>query len=167
MKRRTVSGRQTLAIDPGLQGLGVAYWRSVDIAPDWVEVIGPTKGEWIDRAGRMARRVRELLRQEGHWKQTTVVCELMEMHMSARAQMMWRAGDFQRTLVLIGMIAQAVSPCHVVLVKPSEWKGQMPKSVTETRIRKQLGCGTCPQLKGMKSHGWDAIGIGLWARGRF
>jgi hypothetical protein len=88
----------------------------------------------------------------------------MEMHQSARAQMMWKSGDLQHTLVFIGMVAYHCE--GIVLVKPSEWKGQLPKSVVERRLRVTLGNSVCRDL-GIESHAWDAIGIGLWARGRF
>jgi len=161
-----------LAIDPGLQGTGLAFWYDQQcLAPDWVRVVrnhGVKNKDWVVRAHRLVEEVLSTLSEEV--RVNSVACELMEMHGSARAQMMWKAGDFQRTLVFIGMLVgrlrHEMLTQEFKLVKPSEWKGQMPKSVAERRIRKKLGDKVCRRLK-IQSHAWDAVGIGLWAKGVF
>ncbi len=159
--------RPTLAIDPGLQGTGVAYFDR-DGELRWVKVINPTKGDWLVRASHMATAVRMLLMDDTglEWHSTQVVCELMEMHGSARARMMWAGGDLQRTLILTGMFCARLRPCPIDLIPPSKWKGQMPKDVVQRRIEKKLGKAYCRRLE-IKTHAWDAVGIGLFSLGRF
>jgi hypothetical protein len=163
-----------LAIDPGLQGTGLAFWESTqDTEPTWTDVISfRGKEDWIFRAEMLAREIKSRLQNETTTGKMlgrlTMVCELMEMHQSARAQMMWKSGDFQRTLVYIGMIVAHTSKYvdEVVLTKPSEWKGQLPKPVVERRLRRLIGEAACDQLQ-IKSHAWDAVGIGLWHLKKF
>lgn len=165
-------GRALLAIDPGLQGTGLAFWSANKTRPSWVKVIRPNRPglasvyTWIDRARSLAEQIGaiELDMIIATGKEVRIVCELMEMHQSARAQMMWKTGDLQRTLVLIGMIAR--TDRSVELVKPSEWKGQLSKAIVERRLREKIGNKACDRL-GIESHAWDAVGIGLWALGRF
>lgn len=155
-----------LAIDPGLQGTGVAIWKGKTSTPILADVLtsrGAESKEWIDRVNRIAIQVQELAIEHNV---RHIVCEMMEMHMSARAQMMWKSGDFQRTLFLIGAI-YGVCESFIVgfdVTPPSQWKGQLPKSVTIKRVRRILGDRTCERL-GIDKHAWDAVGIGLWHMG--
>ena len=154
-----------LAIDPGLQGTGVAIWKGDGTVPMFTAVLHshqPRGADWIDRTDSLALQVRALVKDHDI---RHVVCEFMEMHQSARAQMMWKTGDFQRTLFLIGTFHGVTKHRSTFkVVPPSEWKGQLPKSVVITRIRKLFGELTCRRLK-IESHAWDAVGIGLWHRG--
>jgi Holliday junction resolvasome RuvABC endonuclease subunit len=152
-----------MAIDPGLRGTGVAIWQGKGPVPKLTQVItskGAESKDWIDRVNRIAIQVADLC-DEYHVR--IIISEFMEMHQSARAQMMWKAGDFQRTLFLIGAIygmVEAFTPTFEV-VPPSTWKGQLPKSVTINRVRKIIGARACREL-GIETHAWDAVGIGLW-----
>lgn len=159
-----------LSVDPGLRGTGLAYFPDERLAPTWTRVIPAAPGKtWIERSQRMAAAVFMAYTEEVavvHQSKIRFVCEMMEMHGGARSQMMWKAGDFQHTLVFIGMLCAEFASAEIDLVPPSTWKGQLPKSVAERRIRKLLGEKTCHRL-GIHTHAWDAVGIGLWARGRF
>lgn len=162
-----------LAVDPGLQGTGLAFWSSTRTpAPEWTEVVSDRKGDWLDRSDRIARHVAERLRTETTTGRmlgdVRLVCELMEMHGGARAQMMWKSGDLQRTLIFTGMLIARTSRYvdKVTLVGPGTWKGQLPKSVVEHRLKRYLG-GPIWRTLGIRSHAWDAVGIGLWALGKF
>lgn len=64
---------------------------------------------------------------------------------------------------------------HTSRVKPAEWKGQMPKDVCGRRVRSRLkreelitldAC-LAPIPKSRRHNPLDAVGIGLWALGRF
>jgi Holliday junction resolvasome RuvABC endonuclease subunit len=158
--------RNLMAIDPGLTGTGIAIWDTLDATPCFVTILTSRfarSNDWIDRVHRIAIQVEGLV---DHYKVREVVCEMMEMHQSARAQMMWKAGDFQRTLFLIGAFYGITEPWNVQfsVTPPSQWKGQLPKSVTINRVRKLLGARTCRDLA-IEKHAWDAVGIGLWHRG--
>lgn len=155
-----------MAIDPGLQGTGFAIWHRTNlVVPRICGVLRSRhgKGPWLRRVDDISTQVLDLCvyHSIGH-----VVCEMMEMHQSARAKMAWGGGDLQRTLVLIGTI-HGLTRRHTpkfTLTPPSEWKGQLPKSVTISRVRKCLGKHACIKLD-IKTHAWDAVGIGLWHLG--
>lgn len=155
-----------MAIDPGLKGTGVAIWNPKSPVPLLAQVItsrGAESNDWIDRVNRVAVQVQELAMEHSV---RMIVCEMMEMHQSARAQMMWKAGDFQRTLVLIGAI-YGMTESFVVdfkLFPPSQWKGQLPKSVTIRRVQRAIGVKAALKLE-IETHAWDAVGLGLWHMG--
>jgi hypothetical protein len=153
-----------MTIDPGLQGTGIAIWKDRRLVYTTVLTSrGAESSDWIDRVNRIAVQVQELA-IEYHVRE--MVSEWMEMHQSARAQMMWKSGDFQRTLFLIGTIYGLCE--HFVVefttIPPSKWKGQLPKSVTINRVKKILGPSIGARL-GIETHAWDAVGIGLWHLG--
>jgi len=91
-----------------------------------------------------------------------VVCEFPQYQESAGRSMGWRTGDLQRLTFLTGVFAARLHPAEFYPVVPSQWKGQLPKSIVEDRIRTRLGAAVCRRLK-IRTHAWDAVGIGLWA----
>lgn len=58
--------------------------------------------------------------------------------------------------------------CPVTLIKPAEWKGQVPKDITKKRILSLLDEAEINAIvKGGEMHNvFDAIGIGLFGLGR-
>jgi hypothetical protein len=50
----------------------------------------------------------------------------------------------------------------VTCVKPSEWKGGVPKKIHHPRIRKRLSSVELALCEGAPPDIWDAIGLGLW-----
>jgi hypothetical protein len=167
-------GEVILAIDPGLSGTGWAYWREDQEhqgdAPYAVGVITvPNKlrsDDFVIRAKYVAQQLFSItgkLYDIDESPTDIVVCEFPNYQDSGARSMGWRSGDLQRLTFLTGVIAQRFDDCEFVPVEPYKWKGQLPKHVVEDRIRKRLGGKTCRTL-GVKSHAWDAIGIGLWYR---
>ena len=66
---------------------------------------------------------------------------------------------------LVGSLADpsAYETCHVHLIYPEQWKGQLTKEITRDRVIKELRT-TNPDW----NHDViDAIGLGLWCLGRF
>jgi hypothetical protein len=163
-----------LAVDPGLTGTGWAYWRKDQEherdAPYAVGVITvPSKireDEFPIRSRHIANQLYDLadkLYDIGDTGSDIVVCEFPNYQDSGARSMGWRSGDLQRLTFLTGVICQRFDDCMFVPVEPFRWKGQLPKSVVEGRIRRRIGNKTCRAL-GVQSHAWDAIGIGLWYR---
>lgn len=164
--------RSLLALDPGLQGTGYAMWKSRSRAehharrwaPDQVGVISPRGPDidWWERALMIA----ELIALLRYSERTRIVCEFTEYHQAAHRVMAWKTGDLQKLTFLSGVIFAVTRPNPFLPVVTSGWKGQLSKRLVEDRIRKRLGQQTCERL-GIKTHAWDATGIGLWALGRF
>lgn len=71
----------------------------------------------------------------------------------------------------IGRCQANSGPVDAVWVYPHAWKGNLPKSVCEGRIRKRLSAAelkiveNCERLvpKGLMNNVFDAVGIGLYA----
>lgn len=77
-----------------------------------------------------------------------------------------QAGSVYKLAFLVGYIAHAFDfECEVIVTTPMEWKGQLPKDVIQRRVISRLGAAKCIGLN-IRSHAWDAVGLGLWALGR-
>lgn len=161
-----------LALDPGLQGTGLAYWTPDDAykdkgTPTHVAVMTipsrHAKEDWWERVRILSDLIYgQLQRWEFKGIQSNVVMEMTEYQASAASRVMtWKTGDLQRLTYLVGALAEAARPRHVLPIVTSGWKGQLPKHLVQQRITKRLGLETCERL-GIKTHAWDAVGIGLW-----
>lgn len=151
---------QIVAIDPGLQGTGLAIFvDGVLINARVVQsTLKATDENWMARADNI---VNELVQQIDEY--TTVLCEMMEFQGFGRS-LGWTSGDMQRTTYFTGLLSGRVFPSPFYFVPVHAWKGQLPKRVVEERLAKKLGTFF---TRDIKSHAWDAIGIGLWALGKF
>lgn len=159
-----------MAIDPGLQGTGVALFRPEKFGtmPTMVDILtAPRRGEWWDRCYRLAEDVERLIPNPYG---TTVVVEMTHYMAGATRQMSWKTGDMQRLTFFIGalhaLMVERNSGLSFLAIETAKWKGQLPKKVVEDRIKRKLGAEACKRL-GLKSHEYDAVGIGLWALGVF
>lgn len=167
--------KSLLSLDPGLTGTGYAFWSKPFKAPNEIGVLKASKGEWWDRAHDIAMQIEEMCSEREHHKAhgTKVVAEFTEYHAAATSNMGWRTGDLQRLTFLCGVIAGHVHPRVFIPVTTSGWKGQLPKHVAAQRVEKILGRNVCRELglpkieRRSDTHAWDAVGIGLWALGRF
>lgn len=163
-----------LAIDPGLTGTGWAYWREdqehTGDAPYAVGVVTvPSKirgDDFVARARNIANQLYDIadrLYNLDDDKVDRVICEFPNYQDSGARSMGWRSGDLQRLTFLTGVLCQRFDDCSFIAVEPFRWKGQLPKHVVESRIRKRFGNRTCRELD-IRTHAWDAVGIGLWYR---
>lgn len=155
-----------LAIDPGLGGTGWALWET-GRSPARIGIVRDTA-----RDDLLSVRCQELCQKlylsvATLYSLQTVVIE-MPQQMSNRAGIAAQAGGVYKLAVLVGaltMYLMNTSNATVHVVTPSEWKGQLPKDVVQRRVEQRLGISLCQKLK-IRSHAWDAVGLGLWAMGR-
>lgn len=97
------------------------------------------------------------------WVNVTAVIEFPEFQAGAARQMGWKTGSLQRLTFLVGVMAGYLpEDWRIILVSPSGWKGQLPKDVVERRMTRHYGAAVCAALN-VKTHAWDALGIGEWA----
>lgn len=81
--------------------------------------------------------------------------------------------DLINLAVMVGRYADRATACgfHVKLVKPREWKGQLPKDVCWQRVRETLKpfeLDIMEKLPKSKAHNMhDAIGLGTWFQKRW
>lgn len=186
-----------LAIDPGINGTGWSMWQSVppkmapsliSNVPSEVGVLRKRFGSFVDAATWIADEVYAVTGRarwycpvhRQHWcgcgkqPQLIVTCEFPEFQTSAARSMGWMRGDLQKLTFLTGVLARAVTrhTNHDIQqatfepVPVSQWKGQLPKDVVQRRIEKELGLPNTRNLD-IKTHAWDAVGIGLWRLGVF
>lgn len=151
------------SIDPGLSGTGWAEWKSKR-RPSRVGVIGrthtPESGLLADQCHEVTWELHHLT--WGHRTQATHVFLEMPQMMTNVKGIAAQAGAVYKLAFLVGYIAREFQDCTVHTVTVGEWKGQLPKDVVQRRIERTLGAGVCQEL-GIKTHAWDAVGIGLWA----
>lgn len=177
-RRRFTLGRQAdglLAIDPGLNSLGYALWTKLDMSPTTTSIPSTVGLVKFRRDVRLPNRSRylasELDRILGdrllHYLPGTggekidIVCEFPAWHGS---QMGWAAGDLQKLVFLVGVLAGYFHRSGFTEVTPAGWKGQLPKHVVIRRLQKKFGPGATREWE---KDMWDAVGIGLWHLGRF
>lgn len=81
--------------------------------------------------------------------------------------------DLIKLAIMVGRYADRATACRfrVTLVKPREWKGQLPKDVCWRRVRETLTpyeLTTLEKLSKSRAHNMhDAIGLGTWFQKRW
>lgn len=152
--------KNLLAIDPGLSGTGWAFFEGKTLKDHGVLTFRDNV-EWDERARMYAASIRSLMI---HFKGGRAYCEYPAFFESAAGTMVAKTGDLLKLTFLVGLMAGMVYPNPFILVPVHQWKGQLPKEVVNERIKKILGEKTCERIK---SHAWDAVGIGLHVNGDF
>lgn len=156
-----------ITIDPGLTGTGWAIWDTkTQIAPLLAGVwVAPQKEKgrdltWLNRCHWLALKLGmtcAAVGVEACWIEYPIFFDDAEGHMGMKK------GDIPKLIMLVGAMSYALHLGDVVCHLPSvrEWKGQLSKQQVRIRCIKRLGEETC---RGLKSHDWDAVGIGLWVQ---
>ena len=164
------SARRLIAIDPGLGGTGWALWdRHHQMVPVATGVVRDTAKD--DTLANRCWDLKEKLflalsnADSGWHRASTFVYIEMPQHMQSAAGIAAQAGAIYKLTFLVGYLAARLHPSTVIVVTPGDWKGQLPKAVVMGRVLNRLGPRVCERLQ-IKSHAWDAVGIGLWALGR-
>ena len=150
-----------LAIDPGIGGTGWAVFDkgSERFISHGVLNQNRKEDEW-DKRGKLI--LQDLVHIEYGFRTLKTYIEFPSLFQSAHGQMVARKGDLVKLAWFTGLLCGRLK--NTIIVPVNEWKGQLPKAIVNTRILKLLGKNAC---KNLKSHDWDATGIGLWALGRF
>lgn len=158
--------RPLLAIDPGLNSMGWAYWHETkNLMPSKTGLLkAPRKLELSKRAKWLAVELDQKLeinRSLRHGYGPVIVSEFPAWH---GIQLGWAAGDLQKLVFLVGVLAGYFHGADFTPVTPNEWKGQLPKKVVIRRLQKRFGPGATQEWS---KDIWDAVGIGLWKLGKF
>ena len=151
-----------MTIDPGVSGTGYAIWDD-----DWKLVDGGNiyasssiaGDDWVKKAIDIEFSIRKLILKH---RVTYGAMEFPRYFSSAGGEMVAKTGDLLKLTFLCGVLYNDFDTA--ILVPVNQWKGQLPKTVVEHRIRNILGFKVCEKFK---SHTFDAIGIGLYLAGRF
>lgn len=142
----------TLSIDPGIAGSGVAVWKAGERNP------------FLNYPLRKKTRAdyrNEFVSIVSMYDIKMVLIEKPGFQASEKGQMVLRKGDLVELCLFVGGMEMCLmeAGCLVELIDVATWKGQLPKDVVNRRIQKVF-----PEVDA-KSHDWDAIGIGFWATG--
>ena len=170
----TVKKRLVISIDPGIRGTGIAVWNANP--GQWTKLQPPMHvgnlypsshanytldTRWFHAAQEIALAIESIA-----FEKTTITHAYIEYpsyFASYIGQAAAERGDLVKLTTLVGMLAHIFRD-RAYLVPVNHWKGQLPKTVVEARIRSLLGDDNC---NGWKSHTWDAVGIGLFMKGHF
>lgn len=164
-------GRCVLSIDPGIDW-GYAVWNSH--GTHFFKLESPIKSgvlwasktitNWHEKLDVACRQFDTLLKDLIHPLERVII-EEPAYFQSAGGGVAARRGDLVKLALVTGAFA-GIANCKymavIELVPVTTWKGQLPKEVVIKRIREKL-----PKIKGVTSHAWDAVGIGLHAKGHF
>lgn len=146
-----------LAVDPSVSCTGLAQFRDGVLL--WCGIL----------QAKTAAQACQLARQTACGADRAVV-ELPRVYPTSRQK-----GD-PNDLIAIAAVAGAWASraCDVVFVYPHQWKGQLPKTVAEDRIRALLSAqelavlkrNLAPIKKALRNNAIDAVGLGLYESGR-
>jgi Holliday junction resolvasome RuvABC endonuclease subunit len=161
-----------ISVDPGVGGTGWAVWKLSDtfktgnLINYGVLHYKNTSSNWIERTENIVLQFNHLL-DIYLLSEDTVVIEFPNFMQGSGGRMVAVRGDLVKLSVLTGMLMTCIlaHKATVQIVSPVEWKGQLPKWVAASRVRKILKSRI--GNKKISEHAMDAIGIGLWAEGRF
>lgn len=154
-----------IAIDPGVNACGVATWGGKDVRPHQTMVFTASKKlTWPERVATLVNNVNLEFQFSSF---DTLAIEWPEVMGGAVGNAAAKRGDVTMLAYSVGSFASIAESfgLKVQLVPVREWKGQLSKDVVEKRITRAIKgiYSTCGQL--IKTHAWDAVGIGLHARG--
>jgi hypothetical protein len=167
-----VKATHVIAIDPGLQGTGYAafdHGRLVDVTV-FSTPSAERDRDWWERGASIAEKVLALALvhfRDVPRSRCLVVSEYPQHFGTAGSSMGFKTGDLVRLAHLVGTIHGTTSGrANFFPVEVNTWKGQLPKALVTERLQQSIGKQLCAEL-GVTSHAWDAVGIGMWALGKF
>lgn len=155
-----------LALDPGLNRSGVALFQQGEL---WAVkcVSYPAVGSVGERAIQMGLNVARTYLEAPH---SNFAAEWPQIYDPRDPQQKKTKGDPNSNVPLaaiVGACAAAMAPRKTQIFKPSQWKGQVPKSAMKKRIVDELSAIERARIPTRLAHdGYDAVGIGLYALGR-
>lgn len=149
-----------LAVDPGVE-MGWAIFREGKLHSSGV--ICPDKDQdWQNRMDDLHYNFSKLV--EG--REVDGVCCEWPAFFEERGVVAAREGSLVKLACAVGVIMAVAFQNRLTFrrIEIAKWKGNMPKEAVKNRILKRLGQEAC---KGLKTHAWDAVGIGLYVLGEF
>lgn len=168
-----------LSIDPGVDGTGVAIWPAAgwtkDPTPEKAMVFSPStykgKSPWQVRCDSICDQLDEGLSHYGS-EVGNVFLEYPAVMGGEGGTRAARSGNVVKLAYLTGRIHEVLRwglDANIVPVEVGRWKGQTSKEkvighlkrIVPSESRKYAGMTDPP------SHDWDAVGIGLWAKGLY
>lgn len=170
---RNKNASRYLALDPGVD-FGWAIFEVGSPIPIQFGVFNSKRSKkWLERVSDSAGELEAILRCNRGIR--SVYCEWPQFFDNSGGRAVAIKGDLTKLAVAVGCFME-VCRAQFVDFKPvpiNQWKGQLPKDVTNRRIQATLEARDSTifeeggGLFGLRSHAWDAVGIGLWVGGYF
>ena len=157
----------TIAIDPGVHGLGLSLWDRSQrlILACYVEGDRSAKHECVKTTGPLQG---VLLKYDIH-PAAHLVVETPQIYRAS--QQKGSQKDITRLTLTVGAVVQSCLPYvdRITMPYPRQWKGQVPKHIAIERYKVTLtederACVVLPGRAKHRTDVWDAVGLGLWAR---
>lgn len=144
--------RTIIAVDPSINTCGFAIFVGGKLHK--YELIRPkaTSEDFVEKGRSVFWQIRQKLTKVTNY---IIVLEMPE-YWKVAGYAARESGSFFKLAVVVGMIATLP---NVVVVTPSQWKGQMTKEVTKNRLQRKY---TDIEFDNMDNNIVDAIGIGDW-----
>lgn len=157
-----------LAIDPGVGGTGWALMKA-----DSARLVNygtlHGKGVWAQKAKQIMIGFEKLFAvREDYIGQVYIESPVFMRGFGGYTTA--STGDLVKLSMLCGAMylhALKKEEHGVMLVEPSKWKGQLPKKVCNQRVSRILEQIHPYEVGRVSNHALDAVGLGLWALGRF
>lgn len=155
-----------ISVDPGLRGLGIAYFYDSELKVATYVKNTDTKRRgppaWLD----MLRAVCNSSMPPAYLlAPITMAVEVPVVYPKIKTD----PNDLIDLAGVLGSLVGHFEPSQLLWFKPSDWKGQVPKAVMNARVWARLSDSEqrSVQRVGAKDHNtMDAIGIGLKALNR-
>lgn len=160
--------KHVITIDPGSESTGVAVWTDGIDHPSETFLLTPESRQpdvFIRTHGLVVQLNQILNDLATRGRIDLVVCEFPEVFMSAGSVAAAQSGSLLKLAYVCGAYGTltALNGIKFQPVPVREWKGNLSKNQVIRRIRRTLGNAICASYKNDE---WDAVGIGLWYRGR-
>ncbi len=165
-----------VAVDPSIRRSGVAVFSTPDELPPRLEfaaTVKATKDElklnYLERSVAMARAVWQAVPEPGrHWC-TKLVVEWPQIYAREEGKSKGNPNLLTPLAGVCSALGALFSEVTVLTpVMPADWKRQMTKPVVIERVKARLSDAERHNIPPRLAHdGYEAIGIGLWALGRW
>lgn len=161
-----------LAIDPSIRRMGWAWWDAgTRLQPTAAgEISVNSKAPTSMRLYAIQQRLQGVLKdlRATCCDDVAIVLELPEKQGGGKGREARGHAAAGYSLVMLSMAAGAellaardvLHGSTDVLLKPSQWKGNLPKDITKREAMRVLG--HCPACDGLGHDGWDAVALGLY-----
>lgn len=162
-----------ITIDPGLRSTGIAIWISDAYAFDHelhpkeaMLLTSQSSMTWQEKAENIADQFDDLIFERHRTNISSAHCEMPEYYSSLKGATAASSGSLFKLCFLVGMLGGICMKQGIDfhLIRPTKWKGQLPKDVVQKRITRLLGKEKCRRFS---KDIWDAVGMGLFMKGAF
>ncbi len=154
-----------VSLDPGLHKVALAVWAD-DFKLAWAGLVIHQHEPGTERAQKwrdMAEWVEVAIRAAGCLMEIEFVCEIPKVYAGVHKE------DPNDLIDLAGVVGAIVSKPLLATVEwspiPSEWKGQLPKSVSQARVERKLSEAEKVRIvwpaKSLRHNVYDALHLGM------